>query len=269
MKIRIATWNINSVRLRLSLVEAFARAFKPHVLCLQEIKCRDADFPHDAMKALGFDHVEVHGQAGYHGVATLSKLPLARFEPQSFCGTGEARHLPTAITLNGRRIVLHNVYVPSGGDIPDPDLNPKFRLKLTHLEMMAAWFADPANQHPDMVLAGDFNVAPLVNDVWSHKQLLNVVSHTPVEVAHLEALQRSPGWIDAVRLHIPPERKLFTWWSYRARDWKISNRGRRLDHIWTTPSLSASVYSAIVVQETRGWLQPSDHVPVIADLKLD
>ncbi len=268
MTIRIATWNINSVRLRLGLVEAFVRDFKPDVLCLQEIKCREEDFPYDAVKSLGFSHVEVYGQAGYHGVATLSKLPLARLHSQSFCGTGEARHLPAALLSGGREIVIHNVYVPSGGDIPDPDLNPKFRLKLAHLEGMAAWFAAAGNQSADMVLAGDFNVAPLVNDVWSHKQLLDVVSHTPVEVAHLDALQRSPGWIDAVRMHIPPEEKLFTWWSYRARDWKASNRGRRLDHIWVTPALSTAVKGITVAKEARGWPQPSDHVPVIADLAI-
>ena len=119
-----------------------------------------------------------------------------------------------------------------------------------------------------MILVGDLNVAPLETDVWSHKQLLNVVSHTPIEVDHLNRAQKSHDWVDTVRQHIPPEDKLFTWWSYRAKDWRASNRGRRLDHIWITPALNGVVKNVAVADETRDWEKPSDHIPVIADFIL-
>ena len=112
------------------------------------------------------------------------------------------------------------------------------------------------------------NVAPLETDVWSHKQLLKVVSHTPVEVEALARLARSQGWIDVVRRFIPPEEKLFSWWSYRARNWETSDRGRRLDHIWVTPALEDALSGACVLKPARGWDTPSDHVPVIATLEV-
>jgi exodeoxyribonuclease-3 len=266
MPIRIATWNVNSVRLRLPLVEKLVRDFAPDVICLQEIKCRDEDFPREAIAALGFPFIEVNGQAGYHGVATLSRRPMKRLESQRFCGSDDARHI--AVSLGeGAPLIMHNVYIPAGGDIPDPELNPKFKQKLLYIDRVADWFSAPPKRHERMLLLGDFNVAPLENDVWSHKQLLTVVSHTPVEVEKLSRLQASLGWIDPVRRQIPPEEKLYTWWSYRARDWRASNRGRRLDHLWATPQLSADIGQIRIVEDARGWTQPSDHVPIIADLK--
>ena len=114
-----------------------------------------------------------------------------------------------------------------------------------------------------MIVVGDLNIAPLETDVWSHKQLLTVVSHTPVEVEKLGALQRSAGFVDAVRHFVPPEQKLFTWWSYRNRDWAASNRGRRLDHVWVTPPLVPHLAAAEVKRDTRNWELCSDHVPVV------
>jgi exodeoxyribonuclease-3 len=268
MKFRFATWNINSVRLRLPLVEQFVAAYRPDILCLQEIKCVDELFPLEPLQALGFPYIRVNGQAGYHGVATLSRFPLEPRGKENFCGSGQARHL--AVALNDRPIVIHNVYIPAGGDIPDPDENPKFKQKLAYLTGLADWSANCGFGPDDLhVLAGDFNVAPLENDVWSHKQLLKVVSHTPIEVEHLARLREAGNWVDVIRRHVPEEQKLYTWWSYRARDWKASNRGRRLDHIWTTPALAPAAKSMIVVEDARGWKQPSDHVPVIADFDLD
>jgi exodeoxyribonuclease-3 len=112
------------------------------------------------------------------------------------------------------------------------------------------------------VLVGDLNIAPLETDVWSHKQLLDVVSHTPVEVARLAGLQAAGNWVDVMRNFIPPDEKLFTWWSYRAADWEASNRGRRLDHVWATPALAPTARAMTVLRAARGWERPSDHVPV-------
>lgn len=119
-----------------------------------------------------------------------------------------------------------------------------------------------------MVLVGDLNVAPLEHDVWSHKQLLKVVSHTPVEVDHLDAVAKSHNWIDVMRRFVPEHEKLYSWWSYRARDWAASDRGRRLDHIWVTPALEDAPVSMHVVKEARGWDKASDHAPVVAELAI-
>jgi exodeoxyribonuclease III len=265
--IRIATWNINSVRLRQGLAARFLTQTQPDILCLQEIKCRDELFPSEGFRELGYPHIEICGQAGYHGVATVSKLPLTVVQKESFCGTSEARHLGCEARLPGGAVLaLHNIYVPAGGDIPDPALNPKFKQKLAYLKSLASWRAGGGGSYA--ILLGDFNVAPLETDVWSHKQLLNVVSHTPVEVEALTNVQTSGAWTDLVRLFIPAKQKLYTWWSYRARDWAASDRGRRLDHIWGNAALAARARAAAVLKEARGWQGPSDHVPVMADLDL-
>ncbi len=118
------------------------------------------------------------------------------------------------------------------------------------------------------ILVGDFNIAPLEHDVWSHKQLLNVVSHTQAEVDRLEQVRASHGWVDAVRHFVPDTEKLYTWWSYRARDWRASNRGRRLDHVWVTPSLAQKLKAATVVTDARDWPKASDHAPVVVDIDI-
>ncbi|MDN2565728.1 exodeoxyribonuclease III [Aquibium sp. A9E412] len=263
MPFTLATWNINSVRLRLPLVAQFLDTHRPDVLCLQETKCRDEQFPLAAFRKLGYEHVAMHGQKGYHGVATIARRPITVVERRDFCGVGDSRHLAVSIETGGPRLTLHNFYVPAGGDEPDPAINPKFRHKLDFLAEMhgvpAAASAETAS-----VLVGDLNVAPLETDVWSHKQLLKVVSHTPVETESLQAMRRAGGWVDLVRRHIPPEQRLYTWWSYRARDWSASDRGRRLDHIWSSANLAGALESVSVLRAARGWERPSDHVPVIA-----
>src|SRR5262245_41457659 len=215
MRFRLATWNINSVRLRLDLVERFVRAERPDILCLQAIKSVDGLFPDLPVRALGFDHVAIAGQKGYHGVAILSRIPFSRVERRDVCGRGHARHL--SVVLDGsapqaKPLTLHNVYVPAGGDLPDPALNPKYRHKLDFLEAMEAWFRGMRGKRTSrMILVGDLNVAPLETDVWSHKQLLRVVSHTPAEVERFLRMQAAHHWVDVMRRHVPAEQKLYTW----------------------------------------------------------
>jgi exodeoxyribonuclease-3 len=261
---RIATWNINSVRLRIERVAKFAEEFQPDVLCLQETKVHDDLFPEKGIREMGFEHVAFAGMKGYNGVAILSRLPLENVQRVNWCDKGDARHISAVLPGD---IEIHNFYVPAGGDIPDPDKNDKFQHKLDFLAEMTGWFPENRSAADKMVLVGDLNIAPLETDVWSHKQLLKVVSHTPIEVEKLDQLQGAVDWVDAVRCIIPPEETLFSWWSYRARDWDAANKGRRLDHIWVTPPLKDSVTAAQVAREVRGWEQPSDHAPVIVDLK--
>jgi len=265
--VTVTTWNINSVRLRIDLVARFLKTVRPDVLCLQETKCPDEQFPLRRLKRLGYPHVAVNGQKGYHGVAIISRLPFAATDRKSFGGKADARHV--AVTLGeeaGLRdpIKVHNFYVPAGGDEPDPEINPKFAHKLAFLDDVSGCAElRPAKERA--ILVGDLNVAPLEHDVWSDKALLNVVSHTPVEVEKLKRAQAAGPWVDALRKFVPDDQKLYTWWSYRARDWAASDRGRRLDHIWGNEGMAQRALGAAVLKDARGWTGPSDHVPVTLD----
>jgi exodeoxyribonuclease-3 len=263
--LRIASWNVNSVRLRQDGLARLAAAAGPDVLCLQETKVTNALFPTEALAALGSPHQLLHGQPGYHGVAIVSKIPLEQPQRLDWCGKADCRH---AMAVLPGGIEIHNLYVPAGGDEPDPAINPKFAHKLDFLRDLTGWFRAQRDPGRRAVLVGDLNIAPLETDVWNHKQLLKVVSHTPVEVAALDALQGSHEWIDAVRHFVPPSERLYSWWSYRARDWSAADKGRRLDHIWITPGLSAQLVAAKILRAGRGWPQPSDHAPLTVELAL-
>lgn len=265
-KLKIATWNVNSVRHRLALVARFLRDEQPDVLCLQEIKVHDDLFPTDAFGKLGYIHQAIHGQKAYHGVAVLAKKPFRKTGVQDFCRQGHARHM--GVTLeNG--IELHNFYVPAGGDIPDPKANDKFAHKLHFLAEMEKFFAKRNAQKSDpLILVGDLNVAPMENDVWSYRQLLNIVSHTPVETKLLGEAQAAFDWTDTTRHFIPAQEKIYSWWSYRAADWEASDRGRRLDHVWVSPGLKSALKSQKIIKKMRGWQKASDHVPVLVEFSL-
>lgn len=270
MQLSIATWNINSVRLRLPLVEHFLETYRPDVLCLQETKCPNDAFPAKRLRKLGYEHIVPHGQKGYHGVATLSRLPLSAAEHFDYGAVGHARHASILLAAGSRTIRLHNFYVPAGGDEPDPAINPKFAHKLNYLEELKLLHSERERcDGVSAILLGDLNIAPLPSDVWSHKQLLKVVSHTPVETEALLGVQEAGAWKDLVRQKFGSRETLFTWWSYRAKDWRVSNRGRRLDHIWSSGDLAERLADIEIVTEARGWERPSDHVPVIARFALD
>jgi exodeoxyribonuclease-3 len=260
--VKIATWNINSVRHRIHLVTRFLRDEAPDVLCLQETKVIDELFPKLPFHKLGYTHQAIHGQKAYHGVAILSKLPFRETGVQDFCREGHARHMSVTLA-NG--VTVHNFYVPAGGDIADPNKNDKFAHKLHFLAGMEKFFAGRSKSDP-VVLVGDLNVAPLENDVWNHKQLLGIVSHTPVETQLLGAAQTAFDWADTTRHFVPPDEKIYSWWSYRASDWEASDRGRRLDHVWTSPGLKGALTAHKIVKKMRGWQKASDHVPVVVEL---
>lgn len=263
-RLKLATWNINSVRLRLDRVLAFLAEERPDILCLQETKAPDEAFPCDAFRDAGWKHVALRGMKSYNGVAVLSRLPLAIVpDTPDWVGKGDCRHL--AVELPGAGLVVENFYVPAGGDIADPDANPKFAHKLAFVAEATNHFAARSGARRT-VLVGDLNIAPLENDVWSHRQLLDVVSHTPVETEGLLGWQRAGKFTDAVRHFVPETEKLYTWWSYRNRDWRASDRGRRLDHIWVSGDLAGGLKSARVLKDARDGALASDHVPVLVEL---
>jgi len=262
--VSIATWNINSVRLRIDSVERFLAGQAPDVLCLQEIKTEEKHFPHEAFERLGYTHRAVHGQKGYHGVATVSRIPFRELDRHDWQANGEARHVGVELLGAGQGLVVENVYIPAGGDIPDREANPKFGQKLDFLERMTRW-ADGLGR--PTLLVGDFNVAPLECDVYDHKALLKVVSHTPIEVEALWRLRDAHGWVDLGRKHIPAPTRNWTWWSYRTY-WQDKDRGRRLDHMWASPDLAPQSRAHRFVEETRRWESPSDHVPLVTEFDL-
>ena len=265
-RLRVATWNINSLRLRHKLLDKLQDALDPDVICLQETKVPDVLFPDGVPAELGYPHVVRRGMKGYNGVAILSRIPLEAHEPTpDWCEKGDCRHASARLHTPGGPVDLHDFYVPAGGDLPDPAVNPKFAHKLAFVAEATNWFA--ARRTERCILVGDLNIAPLEHDVWSHKQLLTVVSHTPIEVAHLQAWLRT-GFADAVRHFVPADEKLYTWWSYRNQDWRRSNRGRRLDHIWVTPDLVSGLRRQEILVDARDWERGSDHVPVCVELEV-
>jgi exodeoxyribonuclease-3 len=263
--LRVATWNINSVRLRLALLKELVAVLDPDVICLQETKVVDALFPTEAPGLLGYPHAVFRGMKGYNGVAIFSRRPIELHDlAPDWCAKGDCRHIAVQVDAEGGPIELHNFYVPAGGDIPDRTQNVKYGHKLDFIAETRNWFA----ARPGLgrsVIVGDLNIAPLEHDVWSHKQLLDVVSHTPPETEGLNAWLNT-GFVDAMRHFVPADQKLYTWWSYRNRDWRASDRGRRLDHVWVTPDLQGKLTQQVVLKDARDWPQSSDHVPVCVEL---
>lgn len=262
MPFSIATWNINSVRLRAALVSRLLRDEAPDILCLQECKSPIEKIPAEVFAALGYRHMVARGQKGYNGVAILSRLPITDAGHVDWCGKGDARHVAARLD-NG--VTIHNFYIPAGGDVPDRAVNDKFGHKLDFLTEMRDRFH--AERPEKAILVGDLNIAPREDDVWNHKQLLKVVSHTPVEVEHLGAVQDAGGFVDITRSDIP-QGLLYSWWSYRARDWDAADKGRRLDHIWASADIAAAGHGSRILRAARGWEQPSDHAPVFASFDL-
>ena len=260
---RIATWNINSIRLRIQQVLRFLKINNIDIMCLQETKTPDEYFPKQEFENIGYKHQYFRGEKSYNGVAVLSKTEILDNFFVDWCDKGDTRHICVKLEND---IELHNFYIPAGGDEPDISINPKFDHKISFLKEMREYFLK--NQNINKILVGDLNIAPLENDVWSHKQLLNVVSHTPIETEKLLDIIASGEWVDVMRAITPHHEKLYSWWSYRNRNWEISNRGRRLDHVWVSKKLFPQVKSGVIYKETRSWERPSDHVPIIIDIDI-
>jgi exodeoxyribonuclease III len=263
--VRVATWNINSVRLRIDQVARFVAESGTDVLCLQEIKCLEDQFPRNAFAETGLPHLKIAGQKGWHGVAIASRFPIEPSQTFDACKLGHARCVSGRIA----GVDVQNFYIPAGGDVPDRALNPKFDHKMDFYERLTETARGLDRSRP-LLMCGDFNIAPSEYDVWNHRFMSKVVSHTPIEVETLNRLQMAGGFVDVVREAFPEPQKLASWWSYRAVDFRKTNRGLRLDHIWTSPGLAPAVVagSATIHESVRAWEQPSDHCPITVDLDL-
>jgi exodeoxyribonuclease-3 len=265
MTMRIATWNVNSLKARLEKVAWWIERASPDVLLLQETKLSDDDAPRDALAKLGYELAH-HGTGGRNGVAIASRLPLSEVETnfgeplqkdaaddQPF---GEPRMI--AAVAGGIRVV--SLYTPNGRTVG----SPFYAAKLAWLDRLARWLA--ASHRPDeaLVLGGDFNVAPTDADVWDPKACHGGTHVSPEERAALARLE-AWGLVDAYRKHHPePER--YSWWDYRAGDF-YRNVGMRIDHLLVTAPVAARTVGAEIDREARkGKPIPSDHAPVVVDL---
>lgn len=258
----VATWNVNSLRKRLPQVLHLLERRRIDVLCLQEIKATEAEVPVQALARAGLAHHALAVMPGYNGVGIFSRVPLDGIDRIDWCGRGDCRHVQARVG----DLEIHSLYIPAGGDLPDPARNPRFQHKLAFLDELTAWAETAITANRPVLIAGDFNIAPLDSDVWDTRKLRRVVTHTPVERAALARLQAAGPFVDAMRTLVPPPAPMFTWWSYRTRDWRSHNRGRRLDHVWITPGLVDRLRGLEVLVDLREGGTPSDHVPVLVTL---
>ena len=259
MKVKLISWNVNSIRARLQHIKKLIADVQPEIICLQETKVSNELFPKEFFLESGFKHFYINGIPSYNGVCIISKLNASSSNSINWCSLKDGRH----IMATWEEFDIHCFYVPAGGEIPDPNKNSKFKHKLDFLTELKEWSL--REKPKKTIICGDFNVAPREIDVWSHKQLANVISHTFIERKSLKEFKESNSWVDIIEEKIFPPKHPFTWWSYRAKNHLISNKGRRLDHVWASNDLRFKEVSVKIVSETRGWERPSDHVPVLIE----
>jgi exodeoxyribonuclease-3 len=250
----IATWNVNSLKVRLPHLLDWLKQRQPDVVCLQETKTEDAKFPADDIRAAGYE-VVFSGQKTYNGVAILSRHPLTDVQA-GIPGFADEQKRVIAATIDGVRVVC--AYVPNGQAV-DSD---KYHYKLGWLEAFECWLADELKQHAQLAVLGDYNIAPADEDVHDPKawegQVL-VSEHERAAFHRLLALELK----DSFRLFEQAE-KSFTWWDYRMNAFK-RKMGLRIDHILISPALAVRCTRCQIDFEPRGWERPSDHTPVWAE----
>jgi exodeoxyribonuclease-3 len=250
---KIATWNVNSLNVRLGHVLDWLKTHQTDVLCLQETKLIDEKFPHDVLNEAGYQAI-CRGQKTYNGVAILSRKRL----------TGEVRALPDfddpqcrliAGSLGGLRVI--NLYVPNGQTVG----SEKYRYKLAWLDALRQWLQAELREHDELVVVGDLNIAPDERDVHAPTEWEGKVLFSEPERAAFRALI-GLGLSDAFRLFDQPEGR-FSWWDYRAASFR-RGRGLRIDHVLASAALARRARSVTIDREPRGWTRPSDHAPVMA-----
>ncbi len=259
---KIATWNVNSIRSRLDRALAWLKKRSPDVLCLQELKVEDAKFPHDAFEAAGY-HATVWGQRTYNGVALLSKEEPRDVQRGFDDGddNGEVDAEARAIGARFEDVTVWSLYVPNGRQVG----TDKYAYKLRWLARLRAYLEDQMTPEAKLVLAGDFNIATDEKDVARPDAWEASVLFHPEMCAALRALM-DWGLVDTFRLH-HPDGATFSWWDYRRLAFP-KNDGLKIDHILATPPLAALCTGASIDRDERKGEKPSDHAPVIAEFDL-
>ena len=250
----IVTWNVNSIRVRLESLLTWLGDFLPDVMCLQETKVTDDQFPLEAFQALGYE-AAIYGEKTYNGVAILSRHPLQDVALGFGDDSAQTQRRLIAATVRGVRVL--NAYVPNGA-APD---SPKFAEKLAFLNRLDALLRTHARPDQPLALVGDFNAAMDARDVYSEEQMQGHVCYHPEERRVLAKLLQW-GLVDQFRA-LEPGAGFFSWWDYRQGAYQ-RNMGLRIDHIWVTPPLAQRVISCWIDREERAHDKASDHVPVVA-----
>ena len=254
--VKIATWNVNSIRARESVVLDWLEANEPDVLLMQETKIADQEFPEDGFGDLDYD-VQYFGQSTYNGVAIASRHPIEDVVKGLPGDDDAAERRMIAATIQGVRTIC--VYVPNGRMVG----SETFRYKLDWLDRLQAFITSTCRTDQPVVLAGDFNIAPTDDDVWDEERYCNVLFCTEDERSRFRRLL-DWGFVDLVH-HVHPEPRQFTWWDYRAGNWQ-KNRGLRIDHVLATQPIVARIRGIAIDRVVRGGHDPSDHAPVTLSL---
>lgn len=252
---RVATWNVNSINVRMPQLLDWLAAAQPDVLCVQETKTIDEKFPTLELKAAGYESAFI-GEKSYNGVAVISKLPISDVQ-LNFPGDDEAapRRMISA-TVGGIRFV--NTYVPNGSALG----SDKFKFKLDWLMRLRKYFDETCDANRDVLLCGDFNIAISDLDVWNAPAYEGHLHFSKPERAAIHYVKQW-GFTDLYR-ELHTDAKEFSWWDYRAGAWQ-KNHGLRIDHIWTSPSLTKKAKSCVIDKSPRELTLPSDHAPVVAE----
>ena len=256
---KIATWNINGINSRLQQVLDWCAVNQPDVLCLQETKTVDAKFPHLRFRSIGFDNVEFLGEKAYNGVAMISKFPLENVEKNFADDPTDAPKRLIAATINGIRVV--NVYIPHGTKFG----SDKFAFKLDWISRLRKYFDDKHSPGDQLLLCGDLNVAPHELDVWKPSLWKDKMHFSKPERDAIRELKRW-GFVDVFR-QINDDEQAFSWWDHFHHSFE-KDRGLRIDHIWTSPTLAELCTDCWIDKTPRALEKPSDHAPVVAEFRL-
>lgn len=260
---RIATWNVNSIRQRLDSLQAWLKERAPDIVCLQEIKCQDDAFPREPLEALGYN-VAVHGQKTFNGVALLSKLPFDEVAPGLIGDDGDvqARFLEALVSTKAGVVRVVSLYLPNGNPAP----GDKYDYKLRWMDRLHAFAADRLKLEEPLVLAGDYNVIPAPLDAKRPEAWINDALFLPQTRERFRALTNL-GFTDAIRA-VTDDSGVYSFWDYQAGAWQ-KNDGIRIDHLLLSPQAADKLTDAGIDKHVRSWDKPSDHVPVWADLNIE
>ena len=255
---KIATWNVNSINIRMPQLLKWLDDTQVDVVCLQETKCVDENFPADALREAGYESAFM-GQKSYNGVAIISKFPISDVQRNFLDDDDESPKRMIAGTVNGVRIV--NTYIPNGTEL----WSDKFTFKLDWLQRLRRYFDEQCDISSDVLLCGDFNVAMEELDVWSVPAWEGKLHFTKPERAAMYNVKQW-GFVDLFR-KMNGAAKEFSWWNYREGAWQ-RNRGLRIDYIWTSRSLAEKCTACWIDRNPRENEKPSDHAPVVAEFKI-
>jgi exodeoxyribonuclease-3 len=259
---KIATWNINGIKARLDTLLTWLKDASPDIACLQEIKCVDEAFPSEMFEELGYN-VAVHGQKGFNGVALLSKLPFDETTPRlgGDDSDEQARYLEGVVSVPSGVVRIANLYLPNG----NPSDSLKYDYKLAWMDRLKARAAELLTFEEPMVMAGDYNVIPMPDDVYNPAAWVDDALFKPETRAHFRSLLNL-GLTDAFRA-CHDEGHRYTFWDYQAGAWQ-KNRGLRIDHLLLSPQAADLLQTCEIDTAPRGWEKPSDHVPIWIELSV-